>query len=286
MRGLLLVVASSATLLVLIGFLGQLHRGADSVSIARPLFGLICLLAVFIARSLLMKLILATTALVAFSTVAVFFLPQEPGGDIRVYSKNLRYWNTDIQAVATDIEASEVEVVMLQEVSPRNDAVLKLLMGEFPHQRRCRYSDWNDIALVSQYPFAGDPICSNLRAVLAVPIWVDNKRIWVVSAHIPWPWPQLSATAEKAAETILSDLDGPVVIGGDFNLVPWSGRVGRITSITNTRVAGPVRPTFYLRNIPLPIDLIMAPGGGSAETRPLLGSDHAGVVADLKLWLP
>ena len=286
MRGLLLVVASAAALLVLIGFLGQFHRGADSVSIARPLFGLVCLLAAFIARSLLMRLVFATTALVAFSTVVVFFLPQEPGGDIRVYSKNLWYGNTDIKAVVTDIEASDVEVVMLQEISPRNDAVLKLLVSGFPHQHFCQFPGWNGIALVSRYPFAGDPICSNLRAVLVVPIWVDNKRIWVVSAHMPWPWPYHSAEIEKATETILSDLDGPVVIGGDFNLVPWSGRVGRITSITNTQVAGPVRPTFYLRNIPLPIDLIMAPGGGSAETRPLLGSDHAGVVADLKLWLP
>ena len=256
-RKAFLGLISIAALLVIVGYLGQFHRGADTVAIGRPVFGIICILGIFVARSLTLRFAFGTIALLAISTVAVSFLPQKSGGDIRVYSKNLWFGHKEFSAVVADIEAANVDVVMLQEVSVHNNPALQQLKAEFPHQYVCRFSRWSGIALASRLPFDGDPICSDSRAVLAAPILLMG---------------------------LLSELDGPVIVAGDFNIVPWSGRVGRIAALTGTQLAGPARATLHLRNIPLPIDMVLAPGGGSLEMRPLLGSDHAGLVADLVLW--
>ena len=45
----------------------------------------------------------------------------------------------------------------------------------------------------------------------------------------------------------------------------------------------PVRPTFWLEGVPLLLDHVHAPGGGQVTYRPLLGSDHLGVLADVVL---
>ncbi|MVO16133.1 endonuclease/exonuclease/phosphatase family protein [Parasedimentitalea huanghaiensis] len=284
LRNFLLALVWIAAVLVVVGFLGSLHRAADSIAIVRPMLGIVCLLGVILGRALWDRAVFAAITLLAVSTTAVSFLPQPAGGDLRVYSKNLWFANAEVQTVAADIEAADVDVVMLQEVSDKNRSILGLLEPSFPHQHLCRFSGWSGIALASRHPFAGDPECSSWRAVLAAPVVVDGQRVWTVSAHVPWPWPHDSVQNEQAAEDVLSKLEGPIVIAGDFNIVPWSGRIERTAALTGTQLAGPARPTLYLRNIPLPIDLVLAPGGGAMEVRPNLGSDHAGVVADVALW--
>lgn len=275
-----------AALLVVAGFFDQIHRSADSIAILRPLFGLVCLIGLVCAVSHLQRLVFAGAALVSAFTVGMHLVPQQAGDDLRIYSKNLGYHNTQMQGIIDDIAAAKVDVVMLQEVTRENAFVLQALQPDFPHQHICRFTGRIGIAVASQRPFGGEPMCSALRAIAAVPIMLDDQPLWLVSAHIPWPWPVDSGPNEQAAWDILSGLNGPVVIAGDFNMVPWAGRVRRIETLIDAKIAGPIRPTLYLRNIPLPIDLVMAPGGGSVTYRPTFGSDHAGIVADLSLVSP
>lgn len=286
MRRLLIVLAFVAGLLVVVGFLGPIHRSVDTISMGRPIFGLLSVLGVLAAKPVWLRLVFLTTSVAGCLTVVSFFLPQEPGSDIRIYSKNLWAGNSEIPALVADIEAARVDAVMLQEVSDQNRFILDLLEESFPYQHLCRFSGWSGIALVSRHPFEGEPVCSGWRAVAAAPIRLEGERVWLVSAHIPWPWPHHSADSEAEAERVLSEMDGAVIMAGDFNIVPWAGRVERIASITNTQLAGPVRPTLRYRRAPLPIDFALAPGGGSVEMRPLLGSDHAGIVANLTIWSP
>ncbi|MEO9896360.1 MAG: endonuclease/exonuclease/phosphatase family protein [Paracoccaceae bacterium] len=286
MRSILLGLTCIAGLLAIIGFLGHLHRSFDTVSMGRPVFGLLCIIGIIVAKPIWFKLVFSTVAVAALLSVAHPFLPQDPGNDLRVYSKNLWFANSEIPALVSDIEASRADAVMLQEVSDQNRVILDLLKQSFPHQQFCRFSNWSGIALLSRHPFESAPHCSNWRALAVAPVRVENERVWLVSAHIPWPWPHDSSSNETEVERMLAELDGPVVIAGDFNIMPWSGRVGRIASITNTQLAGPVRPTLKLRHLPLPLDFVLAPEGGSTELRPLLGSDHAGILAKLTLWPP
>ncbi|MEP4198913.1 MAG: endonuclease/exonuclease/phosphatase family protein [Aliishimia sp.] len=284
MRNVVLGASLVALLLVVLGFLGHLARSFDTISMGRPLFALLCGVGVFAAKPRWLKLSFAVVVAGVFFNLANLFLSQEPGGDIRVYSKNLWFANSEIPALVADIEAARVDVVMLQEVSDRNNTVLERLKTSHPYQHLCRFSAWSGVALASRHPFVGEPICSNSRAVAAAPIQLKTEKIWVVSAHIPWPWPHDSRANEAAAERVLSDLDGAVIIAGDFNTMPWSERVQHFASITQTQLAGPIRATFDLKKVPLPLDFALAPHGGSVEIRPRLGSDHAGILADLRLW--
>lgn len=266
------------------GFLGHVHRSLDTISMGRPAFGLMCILGVCATKRIWLKLLFLTVAAATVLSVAILFIPQKPGSDLAVYSKNLWFANSEIPALVSDIEASGVDVVMLQEVSDQNRHILEMLEKGFPYQHFCQFSGWSGIALASKFPFDGQARCSNWRAVLVAPIQVKNERVWLVSTHLPWPWPHDSIRNEEDAENVISELDGPIVIAGDFNVFPWSSRVSRIASMTNTQLAGPVRPTLKIRHLPLPLDHVMAPEGGSLEVRPLFGSDHAGVVAKVGLW--
>jgi len=280
-RALVFLGALSAGL-VLFGFMGAVHRSADSIALLRPVAGVGCFLGL-VAASRIWRLAYGLIAALAVLSVAATLVPQRPGGDIRIYSKNLWGSNTQMRAVADDVLAAGVDVVMLQEISNRNRVILRHLQDRFPHQHLCRFSRWNGIAVLSRFPFDGAQLCSETRAVAAARLVVGAQRVWAVSAHIPWPWPQNTSGNERAAMAVFARLEGAVIVAGDFNIAPWSGRVTRIALATRTRLAGPVWPTFTFRRLPLPIDMAMAPGGGEMETRPTLGSDHAGIVADLSL---
>lgn len=278
-RTLILLTATLAAILVLLGHAQAVHRSADTVAFGRPLFGAFCLLGVFAANSTWLRFTFGLIGLASLISVAALYVPQSPQQDLRVYSKNLWFSNAMAAELVADISKASVDVVFLQEVSIQNRKILDDLLPEFPHQHLCRFSDWSGIAVLSRTPFLEDGNCTDWRALAAVPIEVSGTRVWLVALHLPWPWPHDSALTDKISRDFVAQLSGPIVIGGDFNAFPWSGRIARIAQITDTMLAGPPRVTMTLRGVPLPIDMVLAPGGGQLEARPLFGSDHHGVVA-------
>lgn len=284
MPRLTVVLANLAALAALISVFSDAHRAIDTLALGLPFYGLLSLFGVIAAKRFLSKALLGAIGLGVLIWVGAHFIPQPAGGDLRIYTKNLLANNTEISALIADIESANVDVVFFQEVSETNDAILEKLINQFPHQHLCRFSGWSGIAILSKHPFAGEQKCSSWRALAAAPITISGQHVWLVSAHIPWPWPHDSASNEQAALALLKDLNGPIVIAGDFNAFPWTPRVGRMASLTNTILAGPTRPTLIYRHIPLPIDLILSPQGGRTERRPLLGSDHHGIVGDLAIF--
>jgi endonuclease/exonuclease/phosphatase (EEP) superfamily protein YafD len=72
-------------------------------------------------------------------------------------------------------------------------------------------------------------------------------------------------------------------MAGDFNIFPWAASIGGLKRAAGLRLVHPIRPTLDLEGIPLLLDHVYAPGGGVASYRPLMGSDHKGVLADV--WL-
>ena len=91
--------------------------------------------------------------------------------------------------------------------------------------------------------------------------------------------------AELEILEMLATLDGPAVLAGDLNTLPWSRNMARLRSITGTELAGPLRSTLRHAKlpIPLPLDYALSPEGGTVIPRPLYGSDHRGIVAELSL---
>ncbi len=285
MRVLLLAVATASTMSLCLSMLPYLHRSIDSLSILRPIYGLGTLIGVFAARQIAPKLLFSVFGLAALFSTYLSFPASAPGGDLRLYSKNIRYDNKSTAAIHADITEANVDIVMLQEVTETNQDLLAKLNQQFPHQHLCNTRSRGDIGLASRIPFASTPECSIKRSFLVASVVINGEKIHVISLHFPWPWPMNTQSAEEETWDMLETLMGPVVIAGDFNAMPWSERVSRIKTATATNIAGPVSNTLNHRKlpIPLPLDFALAPGGGTVEVRPLLGSDHHGIVADISL---
>ncbi len=272
-----------AALGVWAGFGGAFHPAGDSIALLRIILGVICFLGCLWQIKPLWRVILGGTGAVALLTTLPLFFGGQPGGELTLYTKNIWFGNTDTAALARDIRDSRAEVVMLQEVSNRNEAILASLAGDFPHQHLCRFSGWNGIAVLSRYPFSDDTICSDPFGLAAARISRDGQQIWIGSVHFYWPYPYGQQRSRDAARAILEQLEGPVVVAGDFNMFPWASSVQQVGRAANATLAGPIRPTFMIKGVPLLLDHVLAPGGGHLERRPLLGSDHNGVVARVHL---
>ncbi|MEM7439638.1 MAG: endonuclease/exonuclease/phosphatase family protein [Pseudomonadota bacterium] len=238
----------------------------------------------FSVRGIWPRAALAFIGLAGLITILLHLRPGLNGEDLQVYTKNLWWGHTRHQLVVDDILAANVDVVMLQEVSFRNIAVVELLKDTFPHQHICQFSDWSGVALLSKIPFSGPTVCSDWRGLAAAPIVLSGQKVWFASVHIPWPWPYEPKAAMPAIHDVLETFDAPAVLAGDFNMVPWSHRLNRIMQNTGTRLSTPAVPTLNFKGIPLPIDLVLAPGSGSVELRPKLGSDHSGLVARVRIF--
>lgn len=284
MRMALQILGWLALGVLLYGFCGRWFESADSIALLRPLAALGVLVAAIAVRHRFTRIMFAACGLVALASVAVFLWPSsvsqtEPS--LRVYSKNLLALNTRIEDLAQDIRAAEPDVVMLQEVSDVNSALIEELSDELPYAHMCRFPAWIGIAVLSRTPFTAPPLCSDQRAVAAAQVAVDGREFWAVSVHIPWHWPGPGSAGEDAALRVISQLEGPVLLAGDFNSFPWTHRVRRLAAAAGGEVLGPMRPTYHLRGVPLFLDHVIAPNGGRVQTRPRIGSDHLGLVAEL-----
>ena len=188
-------------------------------------------------------------------------------------------------ALAADIRATRPDIVTLQELTSRNAPLVRDLRAEYPHQASCALVEWARVAILSRWPVEGE-ICLEGQGLVGIQVMSPDGPFWAFSLHAFWPWPHGQADQLNTILPMLGDLEEPVVIAGDFNMVPWSYALRSIErSIGGTR-AGPLFSTLTKMGAPLPIDHVYAPGGGQAVARPLLGSDHSGVLAKVFVFDP
>jgi endonuclease/exonuclease/phosphatase (EEP) superfamily protein YafD len=210
--------------------------------------------------------------------------PGTAGQDRRaVYQKNLMFRSPDLAAVVADIRASGADIVTLQEVSARNLPILDMLSDDFPSQHLCAYRGVGGPAVLSRWPLAETPpLCAGSGGMAALRLITPEGPLWAVSVHLHWPWPYRQPGQVADMLPVLLGLDGPIIVGGDFNMVPWGDSVRRIAEATRARRAGATVTTLSIQGglLPLPIDHVLLPAGwtGRQEPRPELGSDHRGIV--------
>jgi len=272
-------VACAAVLVA--GFCGALHPAFDSIALLRiPAAAGSLSLALLLARP---RALVWTGAGLSAGVLALLgaerIMAGPDGQGIAIYQKNLWAGNVASRALIADIRDSGADLVMLQEVSDRNFPLLALLEDDYPHQQFCRFSAWSGMAVLSRFPAVEEGICSDGRGMAGLQVEGPDGPFWALSIHLHWPWPHGQAGQVDGMLPQLRALDGPVVIGGDFNMVAWGRSVRRIAAATGTQRAGPRLPTIFPYRVPLPIDMVFAPDPGRAERRPQFGSDHSGIVA-------
>lgn len=291
-------------LFMLFAFLGQWKRPLDSFSHFLHYYMLALLGVAAVAAFLKMK----KTAIVSLATfaVGVFLLgPAQPFAfslaktngassprDITVMTFNMLYLNDKVEEINNYINNQDPDIIFLQEVSPKNEALLERLKN-YPHQQRCHLNRMMSIMVLSKArPIAQDCLAESRLAWMELKL--NGQTFRAISTHLHWPWPlrQWEQIDSLRNDIALWDQDTAIVLGGDFNAVPWSHAVRTIEDIIHSKIVPGFRMTLYkfvtLIEAPLfvPIDQILLPANAAVKTAhvgPDLGSDHRPVTVTMTL---
>ncbi len=253
-----------------------------------PLAALGVVSALLLVRGGSKPLAALATVLVLWSSYTVlaprFMFPSASDAPYSLYQKNMWFRMSSIQPLSDDILDQAPDFIALQEVSRRNLPILANLKTQYPAQVFCKFAGVGGVAVASRWPaVVGTKRCSADRGMAAIQVETPDGPVWVVSLHLHWPYPHSQAAHVRVLEPYLAALDGPVVLGGDFNMVPWSHTMRVITAATDTHRIGVPQYSLPLKDLyTLPIDHVLINRNAkpaSTSKRPLLGSDHFGVLA-------
>lgn len=279
---LLPLVAVGSFLALAASYLGAWHPIGDSLAVFRPLWALALLLSGMMIGGWV-AFVLGLAALFAVLPILWAGRPlPSPEQGLAIYQKNLRYDLADPAPVVRDILDSGADLVFLQEISRQNLAVPNDLREELPHQLICEAHSVGAVAILSRRPFRGAPLCLRESGFAAASIDGPDGPVSLVVLHLHWPWPYGQAAQLVSLTSELQALSEPVILAGDFNMVPWGDLLRRLREATGTRRVGPIRPSFVLKGAyPMAIDHILIPRTwtGQARLRDRLGSDHRGLLA-------
>lgn len=288
LKRLLFLVSVPLFLLLLGSFWGAFHPLGDSLAVFRgPLAGASAVAVLLMwrgARSL--ATLAAVLVLWASYTVLAprFSDLNAQMAPYTFYQKNMLFMMSSTGPLRDDILAQAPDFVALQEVSRRNQPILASLVSQYPAQVFCPFAAVGGVAVASRWPLiAGSERCEASSGMAAMQVETEGGPVWVVSLHLHWPFPMGQAAQVRRLVVALAALDGVVVLGGDFNMVPWSHSMRVITAATNTRRIGVPQYTLPLKGLyTLPIDHVLINNNAkpaASSKRPLFGSDHFGVLA-------
>lgn len=220
--------------------------------------------------------------------------PEADAPSVRLYSANLWARNTDVESIQASIRAADADVVVLIELGDAPARRLDQILAGYPHRvatpRVDRPSGPARSIIASRFPLT--PVRDRPDGLHAVGASVRTPLgpIHILGVHLtrPWPfqeqWGQISQT--MALQAVAEDLNGPVVVAGDFNSVS-SGRIGRQVKRDLGLHPAPGFPGTWPAPLPAPlgvtIDQVYASAGLAFISRRLgrsTGSDHRPVVSE------
>jgi len=279
-------------LVALVGsFAGALFPVGDSLAVFRvPIAMAVVVLAGIL--SLLGRrwagLIFLSVAAAAVVPVAMMTLTPSttPVGGVTLYQKNLFHRMSKPDLVTGDIRLVDPDVLTLEEVSRRSKTVLEDVKDRLPSQIQCISKRVGNVAIAARWPIVpGTAQCPDAPGLAVMQVEAPQGPLWIVALHLRWPYPDGQAAQLREVVPYLETLEGPIVLAGDFNMVPWSHALRQIAGATGSTRVGAAASTFprFHPWVRLPIDHVFATGQGAIEVRPLLGSDHYGIVARITL---
>ncbi len=277
-----------SALLLLGGFGGAYHPAGDSLSVFRPyaLAGIALALLVYAVRR---RRVLAVLALVLLGgglwSMRTQLASPDPVDGLTLLQSNL-YFANDAGQLVDYARQTAPDFITLQEVTTTAIPQLAALRPDYPYQVVCPFSGVGGVAILSRYPFVGPNRqgCTEGLGMVWARVELAEGVVTVVSLHLYWPWPHGQAAQLSRILPALMELEQPVILAGDFNMVPWSTVLASAQTATDTRLIGGLRFTKSLLGglVQLPIDQVLVPRGwpASAMRGPKLGSDHASVLAE------
>lgn len=285
-----------AVIALFFGFLGHVLPQGDSLAVFRPEFTLLVALGGVIGFFLRRRLIPA----VAVVSVSVSLwslwphvdtntvnLDEDDPGVYTLHQHNLLLSNQLIDRFVWQIRRSWPDVMTLQEVGRHRKMLLDFFGSRYPNYQFCDYSYGSVGVMVRDIGPRLASGCAQKAEMAWIQIMTEDGPVTFASIHLFWPWPMGQFGQRAILGPDLEALPRPVVLGGDFNNVPWSAIVDSLSDAADVDLLPGVTPSFSIGGIwpRLRLDHVAIPpdAEGEAEVVARGGSDHNGIVARFRL---
>lgn len=252
-------------------------------------------------RWLLAAPVLALAGLqMAWPTAWGVVRPEDPAGGapLSVLAQNVWRSNPDPDAAARTLIGQNADVVVLTEFTPEFQLAFRRAGSDraYPHRILRDRADTQGMAVFSRVPMDGPARQASLFRTEATLRPDGAAPVHLVAVHVPAPTSSgVQGWAEEFARLTgrVEDLDGPVVLAGDFNATSGNRPFRHLAAAAGLRDAqdaggGGFGGTWSLQSAWPPmlrLDHVMVarPVGVTAfGFVPALGSDHRGVMAELR----
>jgi endonuclease/exonuclease/phosphatase (EEP) superfamily protein YafD len=190
-----------------------------------------------IARRYFLSLTLALPVLLISFSYAPLFLPRltpvlAGNKPFKVMSYNILYRNQQLEKATALIQSQQPDILLLQEVTPfAADTLSQGLLSLYPeHEPYYAYQPNMAQMIISRYPITPGEASVQKGRLQKVMIESPGGPIAVWNVHPPTPYrwrrqyQQISALAEDIAA-----VEGPLIVGGDFNTTDQSETYRLIT---------------------------------------------------------
>lgn len=151
---------------------------------------------------------------------------------LKVMTHNLFGLNDDMPRVASVIFAEDPDIVAVQEFFPEQTPLIDLLKPKYPYFVRCQGGKRANIGLFSKIPFdkemapgdcPAEPGDQRTAHIVAGFTLSDGTHFTVLTTHFDWPFPIARQREELyRIEAAIQQVQGPLIVVGDFNSTPWS----------------------------------------------------------------
>ncbi len=217
-----------------------------------------------------------------------------PIASLHALSFNVLTGNPKGAEAAAYIAASNADVALALE-APGIAASLPALKAQFPYMIGCESPQNCDMVLMSRTPFLSQRQLSlwplNRWRLTQGTIEIDGHRVTVVAMHLTKPYFDTTAALElEQARWFIGQIEGPVLLMGDFNATAWSGDVEDFASDLELAPPPSYPATWPVKLGPLgvPIDNMFTRGPALIRhiepTPSSFGSNHLGLVAQVDLF--
>ncbi|MDM7983289.1 MAG: endonuclease/exonuclease/phosphatase family protein [Maricaulis sp.] len=304
-RAALLLAGSSLVLLTGLCLAGIFGAPTDTFNHLWPVW-MVFAISLLVVTLLARQLALAATTTICITLLAAIAMdkrdiPHAQGErDIRILSHNL--WGSTRAAggLVHLVDATEPDVIALQEAFNHLNPILDQLESDYPYFSRCR---WESTRIYSRFPIHGsgclrrrpaiNPVFGVATPGLDMPssAWAEielpnGERFMLGSIHLTWPDPLSSQNEQvEALSQELRRVDpAQLVLVGDFNaaaparVLETMANRWQVTRLTRHQ------PTWPATHPIVGIDHAFAGENWARveiEVGPLTGSDHRPLIIDL-----
>jgi endonuclease/exonuclease/phosphatase (EEP) superfamily protein YafD len=221
--------------------------------------------------------------------------PQGPlQAEMTLLSYNVLSANRTAEDAVRYIIETAPDVALIME-TPGVSGYLPAIGTVLRYRLGCEMAATCDISLFSRHPIeAGEirPLPPFRRARLVIaPMTIDGAKVTVVGVHLSKPYFDEASVAELAyLRWVLAEIEGRVILAGDFNSAPWTGPMARLGRLQDLVSAGNYPATWPVPFGPLgvPIDNVFTRGDARilelAAGEDTYGSNHRLLLARIGLY--